>query len=90
MKELALNFARDQRRCRTKYSLELARQTSRISSVILPASISAEVVTTANGFREQHGVEDLRHFLLLLVESLETRGRSGAVDAVHAFMLHEA
>jgi hypothetical protein len=90
MTESTSNFARDQRRCRTKYSLELARQASRISSVMLPASINAEVVTTANGFKQQHGADDLRHFLLLLVESLETRGRSSAVDAVHAFMLHEA
>ncbi len=75
-------FDLEQSRCRRQYFLELARQTSHISSVLSPASLLAELLATVNSFTTHHGVKDLRHFLLLLMQGLEERGRPEAVSLI--------
>jgi hypothetical protein len=75
-------FDAEQSRCRRQYFVEVARQTSHISSVLSPASLLAELLGTVKSFTAVHGAEDLRHFLLLLMQGLEERGRPEAVSLI--------
>lgn len=76
---LRSHFSREHHRCRMEHSVELARRSSYIGSRLLPQNIVEEVDETIAAFRAHHSSADLLHFLLLLVESLEARGRSAAV-----------
>lgn len=73
------NFAREHHRCRIAYSGELAKHSSHIGSRLSPQNIGEEVDETITVFLARHAASDLRHFLLLLIELLETRGRIDAV-----------
>lgn len=73
------NFAREQHRCRMEYSGELAMHCSHIGSRLSAQNIAEEVEQTIAAFLARHVATDLPHFLQLLVELLEDRGRSEAV-----------
>ena len=72
-------FEAEQGRCRRQYFIEIARQTSHISSMLSSSSLLAELLSTVNSFTASYGPADLRHFLLLLKQALEERGRPEAV-----------
>ncbi len=73
------NFAREHHRCRMEYSGELAKHCSHIGSRLSPQNIAEEVEETITAFLARQAAADLLHFLQLLVELLEDRGRSDAV-----------
>lgn len=72
------SFARENHRCRMEYSGELARHCSHIGSRLSLPNIVQEIDETIAAFLARHAASDLHHFLLLLVELLEQRGRGEA------------
>lgn len=73
------SIAREHHRCRMEYSGELAKHSSHIGSRLSPENIASEVDDTIAVFLARHAASDLIHFLSLLRELLEERGRGEAV-----------
>ena len=88
MQPAAVRFELEQSRCRRQYFVELARQTSHLSSMLTPTSLLAELLSTVTSFTAHHGPADLRHFLLLLMQGLEERGRPEAVKLILHYLEH--
>jgi hypothetical protein len=82
MQTVSGQFKLEQGRCRQEYSLELARRTSHISSMLSSESLLAELLSTVQSFTAYYGSTDLRHFLVLLTQGLEARGRPEAVKLI--------
>jgi hypothetical protein len=69
-------------RCRTLYSVEIARHTSAILSGLSHESRTKEIDYTVATFVRGYGRKDLRYFLMLVVDRLEARGHADAAHQV--------